>query len=321
MEVSQAIELIGLREMSRRAGVSKPTVEKARNTNGFCDTIAGRKMRSVCAAEGFEIGGVSGEQPDLPIQDPLAVQIKQAQLAKNQADAATATRKNAEAEGLLLPADEVAGRIGHAGAQLRTVIDGVRREMEAQLPEDIRDAILETYDAGFSIGLDAVTKAWEVGCSVELTDYDGRKIIVPLRSEVETVAQGGPTERVVCSATAQRANGCMCGANDRVIEPTWRYPDEAMTARPDLWHDLIGQTWAAAVAPRLPLDEWAAKYRIVTQGARQGRWRPTTVPMVVEPMRAASDRRVSQITVVAPAQLNEIGLLRQPYRMGGAERR
>ena len=59
----------------------------------------------------------------------------------------------------------------------------------------------------------------------------------------------------------------------------------------------------AAAAPRLPLDEWAAKYRIVTKGAHQGRWRARTVPMVIEPMRAVSDRRVSQISVVAPAQL------------------
>ena len=75
-----------------------------------------------------------------------------------------------------------------------------------------------------------------------------------------------------------------------------------MTARPDLWHDLAA-AFEAAAAPRLPLDEWAAKYRRVTQGAHQGPWSPRTVPMVVEPMRAVSDRRVSQITVCAPAQL------------------
>ena len=75
-----------------------------------------------------------------------------------------------------------------------------------------------------------------------------------------------------------------------------------MTARPEIWRD-IQALWEAAAAPRLPLDEWAAKYRIVTQGAHQGRWRARTVPMVIEPMRAASDRRVSQITVCAPAQL------------------
>ena len=71
-----------------------------------------------------------------------------------------------------------------------------------------------------------------------------------------------------------------------------------MAARRDL-----AAVFAAAASPRLPLDEWAAKYRVVTQGAHQGPWRPRTVPMVLEPMRAASDRRVSQISVVAPAQL------------------
>ena len=77
----------------------------------------------------------------------------------------------------------------------------------------------------------------------------------------------------------------------------------------------------AAGAARLPLDEWAAKYRIVTQGAHQGPWRARTVPMVIEPMRAASDRRVSQITVVRAGPAHEVGFLRQPDGMGGAERR
>ena len=93
-----------------------------------------------------------------------------------------------------------------------------------------------------------------------------------------------------------------------------------MTARPDLWHDLAA-AFEAAAAPRLPLDEWAAKYRRVTQGAHQGPWSPRTVPMVVEPMRAVSDRRVSQITVCAPAQLMKSDFAGERHRLGCAQRR
>ena len=51
-----------------------------------------------------------------------------------------------------------------------------------------------------------------------------------------------------------------------------------MTARPDLWRDLAA-TFEAAAAPRLPLDEWAAKYRRVVGGPRPGPWNPKNAPM------------------------------------------
>ena len=75
-----------------------------------------------------------------------------------------------------------------------------------------------------------------------------------------------------------------------------------MTARPDLWHDLAA-AFDAAASPRLPMDEWAAKYRRVVGGPRPGPWNPNNAPMSLEPMRAVSDRRVAQVTICAPAQL------------------
>ena len=75
-----------------------------------------------------------------------------------------------------------------------------------------------------------------------------------------------------------------------------------MTTRPDIWRDLAA-TFEAAAAPRLPLDEWAAKYRRVVGGPRPGPWNPKNAPMSLEPMRALSDRRVEIVTVVSPAQL------------------
>ena len=68
------------------------------------------------------------------------------------------------------------------------------------------------------------------------------------------------------------------------------------------WRDLAA-IWQAAAAPRLPLDEWAAKHRRVVGGPRPGPWNPRNAPMAIEPMRALSDRRVEIVGVVSPAQL------------------
>ena len=164
MNVSEAIDLIGIREMARRAGVAKATVERAKRANLFSHTIAGRKMRTVCSVEGMEIGGApTAGQGDLSIEDPLPQQLKRAQLVRAEAEASKMERLNSEAEGRLLPAADVASRVGHAGAQLRTGLDGVRREIEAQLPDDCRDAILATFDSGVGLTVGAVTKAWEGG--------------------------------------------------------------------------------------------------------------------------------------------------------------
>ena len=74
------------------------------------------------------------------------------------------------------------------------------------------------------------------------------------------------------------------------------------TAQAEVWRDLAG-VFESAAAPRLPLDEWAAKYRRVVGGPRPGPWNPANAPMSLEPMRAVSDRRVAQVTICAPAQL------------------
>ena len=76
-----------------------------------------------------------------------------------------------------------------------------------------------------------------------------------------------------------------------------------MTTRPDLWPGLAA-TFEAAASPPLPLDEWAPKYRhVVGDSPFPGRWNNANAPMALEPMRAVSDRRVDQVTMVAPSQL------------------
>ena len=47
-----------------------------------------------------------------------------------------------------------------------------------------------------------------------------------------------------------------------------------MIARPELWHRDLAATFDAAASPRLPLDEWAAKYRRVVGGPAAGTMEP-----------------------------------------------
>ena len=75
-----------------------------------------------------------------------------------------------------------------------------------------------------------------------------------------------------------------------------------MTAQAETWRNLAS-VFESAAAPRLPLDEWARKYVTITDGPRKGRWNPANAPMALEPMRAVSDSRVRQVTLVTPAQL------------------
>ena len=72
--------------------------------------------------------------------------------------------------------------------------------------------------------------------------------------------------------------------------------------KPDTWADAV-DAFESAVSPRLPLDEWVAKHRVVIGGPRPGPWKPWNAPMALEPMQAVSRRSINQVTLVAPAQL------------------
>ena len=63
----------------------------------------------------------------------------------------------------LVKATEVAERMGHVGTQLRKGFETLRRDLELQLPDDCREAILGTFDAGVLAAIKAVTKAIEQG--------------------------------------------------------------------------------------------------------------------------------------------------------------
>jgi phage terminase large subunit GpA-like protein len=56
--------------------------------------------------------------------------------------------------------------------------------------------------------------------------------------------------------------------------------------------------------PRLELDEWADKHRVLSSeaSAEPGRWRTDRVPYLREPMRCVSDPAVEQVVIVAASQ-------------------
>ena len=163
MNVREAIETIGMQRLAELAGCTRTTIDRTKQRGDFSSSPTGARIRQAIRDQGLALDGdvVGGEQPDLPMDQPIVSQIKAAELRQKVAAAAEKERKNAEAEGRLLQADEVAAKIGHAGAQLRTGIDGGRRRIEPLLCEGCREVFIAEYDGTMRTTIDAVLKAWE----------------------------------------------------------------------------------------------------------------------------------------------------------------
>ena len=67
--------------------------------------------------------------------------------------------------------------------------------------------------------------------------------------------------------------------------------------------EFLDGPFVEASAPRLPMDEWVARNRVVVDGAHAGRWSTAYGFMAVEPMRAFSDLRTREVVIIAPTQL------------------
>ena len=164
MNVREAIETIGMQRLADLAGCTRTTIDRTKQRGDVSSSPTGARIRQAIRDQGLALDGdvpTGGVQPDLPMETPLVIRLNQAKLEKAEADAAEKKRKNAEAEGRLLPAGEVAARVGHAGAQLRTGIDGGRRRIEALLCEGCREVFIAEYDGTMRTTIDAVLKAWE----------------------------------------------------------------------------------------------------------------------------------------------------------------
>ena len=111
MNVSEAIETIGQVRLAELAGCARLTIDRAKLRGAFSSTPTGARIRQAIRDQGLALDGdapTGGEQS-------IVSQIKDAELRQKVAAAAEKERKNAEADGRLVPADEVASRIGHAG--------------------------------------------------------------------------------------------------------------------------------------------------------------------------------------------------------------
>ena len=71
--------------------------------------------------------------------------------------------KNDEAEGLLLPVDEVRSRLGAAATFLRTGVDGARRSVEVVCCDECRGAVVAQFDGAMNATIAAVLGALEGG--------------------------------------------------------------------------------------------------------------------------------------------------------------
>ena len=162
MNVREAIETIGMQRLADLAGCTRTTIDRTKQRGDVSSSPTGARIRQAIRDQGLALDGdvpTGGAQPDLPMDQPIVSQIKDAELRQKVAAAAEKERKNAEAEGRLLPADEIAAAVGHAGAQLRTGLDGGRRRIEALCCEGCRDVIVAEYDGTMRTGIDAVLKA------------------------------------------------------------------------------------------------------------------------------------------------------------------
>ena len=94
-------------------------------------------------------------------EEELSTQLRKEDLAWKSERARGVRMKNDEAEGLLLPADEVKARISQAGVAFQRGQAATRRSIEALLCEGCREVFIAEYDGTMRATIDAVLKAWE----------------------------------------------------------------------------------------------------------------------------------------------------------------
>ena len=122
MNVREAIETIGMQRLAELAGCTRTTIDRTKVRGAFSSSPTGARIRQAIRDEGLKLDGdeVGGEQPDLPMEDALSTRLRKQDLAAKSERARSLRMKNDEAEGLLLPVDEVRARLGTAATFLRT---------------------------------------------------------------------------------------------------------------------------------------------------------------------------------------------------------
>ena len=163
MNVSEAIETIGMQRLAELAGCTRTTIDRTKVRGAFSSSPTGARIRQAIRTEGLKLDGdaAGGEQQDLPIDDALSTRLRKQDLAAKSERARGLKMKNDKAEGLLLPVDEVRARLGTAATFLRTGVDGTRRSVELALCDGCRGAFVAEFDGGMNATIAAVLGALE----------------------------------------------------------------------------------------------------------------------------------------------------------------
>ena len=106
-------------------------------------------------------GDVGGEQPDLPTEEALSTRLRKEHLAWMSERARGVRMKNDEAEGLLLPADDVKARVSQAGVAFQKGQAAARRSIEAVCCDKCRGPVVAEHEAAAITTIAAVRGAFE----------------------------------------------------------------------------------------------------------------------------------------------------------------
>ena len=165
MNIRESIETIGVKRLSELAGVTIATVDRTKIRGAFSSRPAGARIRQAIRDEGLHLDGpdVVAEQPDLHTEEALSTQLRKEDLAWKLERARGVRMKNDEAEGLLLPVDEVSAKLIQAGVAFQKGQAAARRSIEAVCCDGCRDAVVVEFDGATNATIIAVRGALEAG--------------------------------------------------------------------------------------------------------------------------------------------------------------
>ena len=162
MNVREAIETIGMQRLAELAGCTRTTVDRTKQRGDVSNSPAGARIRQAIRDEGLNLDGddVKGE-PDLSTELALSSRLREQDLAWKLERARGVRMKNDEAEGLLLPVDEVSAKLIQAGVAFQKGQAAARRSIEAVCCDGCRDAVVAQHEAAANATIAAVRGALE----------------------------------------------------------------------------------------------------------------------------------------------------------------
>ena len=155
MNVREAIETIGMQRLAGLAGCTRTTIDRTKQRGDVSSSPTGARIRQAIRDEGLKLDG------DDAGGDALSTRLRKQDLAAKSERARGLKMKNDEADGLLLPVDEVRARLGTAATFLRTGVDGARRSVELVCCDGCRGTVVAEFDGAMNATIAAVLGALE----------------------------------------------------------------------------------------------------------------------------------------------------------------